>query len=673
MKRFILALALFALSFTGLPAQDHPFDYYYPTGMRLIENEYYNGYLARVRTLDYGFINGVKVLDRRVVANRGFAGYSFREIDFAFLKDNSIRINRRRVSNNMEVNFDEQIVFKLPKAGSTATWYNAVRSDFGISSSNYGESFRVTINYNGRKLPALRVIEWEEHGEGVKAWTTFWVKNWGDALRIEDDGTITWINEGLFDFDIKNNAAFKDAIARMKAIDLDVRTPKEYEGGGVSYKPSVIPADLKEFASKLMEAIVNRENLEPFLGEPLLGFYKNDRKVNDGSNEAFAYYMRDPYFSGFYVLARYLNNIENICTLEKIGNTSNETGYVFPGYLTCIKQYKGSEKVQNGVFVDKSGGEKQLGVIDKKTNFYKYRDTKEKVSYYASPYRLVILSDSQWDNGVHWFRATSFDWKTLGYVKADDLLYSDSYQFVITKTDNGYKLSYALGCDMNDTRFKGEQSLRASEIEQFKNSHKDYAYSIQSVYPKAYEAIWSGLNSKIADAVYRYSVSNNGIEEGPNIILLNLKITSRDVVSVNSVGTVPVERQVIKNVVADCYDMGAMEDYYLTMREYNYKMQVPGAITYNPQFTTARIKFNFSLKKNVWTPDKGYDAIYADNKVVCDYLISQAIKDNPKVKKVAIDIMRIDTPIGPKYCPVNTVVKEKKQNPRYVLGPEIVY
>ena len=695
MKRFILALALFALSFTGLPAQDHPFDYYYPTGMRLIENEYFNGYLARVRTLEYGFVNGVKVLDRRVIAQRGFSGYSFREIDFAYLQEGSVRINRRRLTNNNEVNFEGEIVYKLPKAGETATWTNSGQNDWGIPYFNYGESTRVTISYNGIKYQALRVIECEEYDDGAHTWTTFWVKNWGDALRIEKDGTITWMNAGLFDFDVKNCSAFKDALTRMKAIDAATRDPKQYSEGSVTFKPTTIPDDLRSFAVELKNAILNRSDLTPFLANPLLEAYQKESKAGKDATSAFAFYMKDSYFSGLDVLASYLDRLDEICSIEKFVTNGNESGYVFPCYLSCAKQFKTQEKVEGGVFVDRSASGLQLGVVNKRLNIYKSEDTASKIKYIAEPYKLVILNSGEWQNGIRWFKAYSTSESALGYVLANDLLHSNSYQFAIIKTGAGYKLSRVLGCDSNDYRFELEQSKRADEIEAFKKSTSSSTYSIINEYPEAHSFIKNAIDAEICNSAEAFSVASDGIEAGVYNINVNIKTMSKEDITVTNAEStqdrmtvvsqilnsssvekpksLPIDQNMVKAIVSSCYDSGLIGAKYKTLDKYNVTCQIAGAYYYKATVEMSNVSLVMVLKKNQWTPDKGYEDVYLAHKDVCDYLINEAIKANPKIKKVPIDLMKLITPSGTKYCKIEKVISEKKQNTRYILGPQVVF
>ena len=234
-----IALAMFAFT-ASLFAQSNPYDYYYPMGVQLIETEYYNGYEARYRYIMYDFINLTKVVDRRVVANRSFNGYSYRDLDVDYVKNYTLYVNRIRANNLTDSQINDYIIYKCPKGTETTTWVNSGKSSLGVYYYNNGEATKVSISYNGRTFQALRVINWEEWGDGAKAETVFWVRNWGDAKQVSDENMSHRVLR-VMDKDANKAYAFNRHRPDIVLINLGtndfspvaIPTPEQYAGAYV--------------------------------------------------------------------------------------------------------------------------------------------------------------------------------------------------------------------------------------------------------------------------------------------------------------------------------------------------------------------------------------------------------------------------------------------------------
>lgn len=656
----------------SLFAQSNPYDYYYPMGVQLIETEYYNGYEARYRYIMYDFINLTKVVDRRVVANRSFNGYSYRDLDVDYVKNYTLYVNRIRANNLTDSQINDYIIYKCPKGTETTTWVNSGKSSLGVYYYNNGEATKVSISYNGRTFQALRVINWEEWGDGAKAETVFWVLNWGDALKIEADGSITWMNTALFAADVQNTAAFKNAMARMKAIDDEQRATKVYNGGKVSFKPTTIPADLLAYANEFKSAIRARQDLTSYLGGDLLVNYKMDRAVKDNDTEAFAYYMKDPYFSGLDALAAYLDEIESTCTLEKRGPGGRTVCYVLPGYSTCIDQFKGKEEVHRGVLIERAEEGVKLGVIYKPLKAYKERNTNSKVNYQADPYRLLILSNGQWDNGVYWYRASTLDDKKMGYVRDGEVFLDEHYQFIFTKEENGYKLTDVYSCHMTDKQFNEEQRKREQEKAEFAAAHENDSFSINEEFPGVSNTLKGIIHTNVVNSVKDYSSFVRGLEEDDYTLRVEAKCYSQDRIEVKNKGDITIDKIFVKNAIAGLYEKGIMRPSTLLFKKYNYEIPFPGKYEYHTNLTIKHHMATMILKKGQWIPDKNSVDTYNGNKAVCDALVSELSAKDAKAKKLVLEWMSLDTPEGLKYAKVAETVKVKKQRDKFILGPEIV-
>ena len=672
MKRYLFSFIVLATS-TIMMAQNNPRDYYYPMDMTLIEAEYLNvGIEARSRQIKYDFINFTRVVDRRVIANRGFNLNSFRDVDIDYVEGNTLFINRTRSNGSNESSMDGYIVYKLPKGNETIHWVNTGRTDQGISYHNNGESKKITIQYKGMTLQALRVTEWEEYDDGAKSSTVFWVKNWGDALKFSDDGTIMWMNKTLFDSDIKDNAAFINAIERMKAIDIETRTPKVYNEGKVSFKPVSIPSELKNFALDLKKAILERKDLSPYLGGELLDYYQSKIPYGDNATESFAIYMRDPYFSGLDELATLLDIIESSCSIEHYGADGEITYYVLPCYSKCIYQYKSDEKIYKGKFIRRPDPQPEIGVVYQPIKIYKKADVDSKVKYTAEPYHLLILNNRYMGTGTCWYTAYTLDEEELGYVLDKDIYLFNHNQFAFSKEDGKYKLSLIPSCNISDEQFKYEQEMRQMEKNDFQFEHKNDSYDINTISKEAGALICNGVESSIVKTLQqRYKAA--GIPEKVFTIEVSVKCFSHDRVEVNYEGDISLTDEPIINAAEECYDKGYLKPATLLFEKYNYEIPLPGLYKYKDTFKTTHITATFTLKKNEWIPDKNSVEIYKNNKTVCDYLLNEMIQSNPKIKKTTLDLIKIGTSNGYKYCNVEKVVKIKNQQDKYILGTEILY
>lgn len=671
-KNCLLTLALCIASSTLL-AQNNPYDYYYPMDVQLIETEYYNGYEARYRYIKYDFVNLTKVLDRQVVANRGFSGLSFRDYDVDYVKNNTLYVNRIRVSGRSESTIEGYIIYKCPKGSETTTWVNSGRSSLGVYYYNNGEATRITIPYRGVTLQALRVIHWEEWGDGAKAETVFWVRNWGDALKFEADGTITWMNKGLFADDIKNTTAFKNALSRMKAIDDEQRATKVYNGGKVTFKPVAIPSDLLSFANEFKTAIKERKDLTPFLGGDLLANYQKDWEVRDNATESFAYYMKDPYFSGLDALADHLDSIEASCSIERFGQGGRTSYYVLPGYSSCIDQYKGNEEVHRGVLIDREEEGVKLGVVYKPLKAYKETKTNSKVNYTAEPYRLFIVSNGRWEDGVYWYRATTLDGKKMGYVRDKDIYLDEHYQFLIAKTEDGYRLTDVYSCYMTDTWYREEKNKRQREIEAFASEHENDAFSINTEFPDVSKSLKRVIDSNVANTMKDYSVFLKGLEESDYSLRFEARCLSRDRIEVKNTGWIPMDKAFITNAIAELYDNGQLRPATLLFQKYNHEIPLAGKYEYSQSLSAKHYSATMVLKNGQWIPDKNSVEVYNSNKAVCDTLVAELAANNPKAKKIILEWMTLTTPDGSKYTRIAETIKVKKQPDKFILGSEIVF
>ena len=80
-----------------------------------------------------------------------------------------------------------------------------------------------------------------------------------------------------------------------------------------------------------------------------------------------------------------------------------------------------------------------------------------------------------------------------------------------------------------------------------------------------------------------------------------------------------------------------------------------------------------SLKNGEWIADKKHADLYAEHSKVCQHLIEAELTQNPKLKKVGINVIFFDSPDFKYYFKIASTVKVKKEADRYILGEQVRY
>ena len=665
MRRLFISFLLLSTSFFFAFSQETPGTYYYPLGMEVINTHYLYGTIIGQRYIEYDVVNFNLITDHRFMAARYANVSSYQQIDNVKATENALIVNRGKTTGMAEDFFDDFILFKVPKSSETLTWKNEGRSRRGQHYSYNYEAKKVTISSNGLQVPAIRVIQWQLSGDGISGTATFWCKGLGDALSVNSEGDIVFINETVFDADIKNNKVVKDAITRISQLDALEKQPKELKDGKLDFKPAVIPSDLKVFAEKFRTAIINHEELAPYLGGELLEYYNTDIEFYDYASEAFSQYMKDPYFSGLEVLASELMNFNQV--------DGNDGFYTFPGFYYVLDDYFDDWDRSYRVSVTINDEEYTIGMIYKDTNIYKERSANSKIEYIANPYKAILLRNPRTEEGTTWYDTYSVKKEFLGYVQDNDIYTLKHYTFLIEKIEGSYKLVDVLVCSANDSSFESERQIREQEKQDFYKNHQQDSYNILYDFLEAHEVIQNEINIQMPKVLRSISEKGNGFTE--NIYNFNIKLSvyQRDSITVKNSGNMVFPVDILRNTINKCFDDGLMEKKTVVFEKYDYEVLIPGDFSYSNTFNVRPIHIILNLKNGEWTPDKQNSDLFITHKEVCQYLIGKELAQNPKLKKVEINILFFDSSLLQCYFEIADTIKGKKVPDRYLLGNQIEY
>ena len=633
--------------------------------MDVINTHYLNGYVAGQHYISYGMVNYKLVADHRFVASRFVAASSYRQIDDVNAIKNALVINRWKSNGTAEDGWHDFILYKVPKSTETLTWKNSGKSDIGMYYSYNNEAKKVTISYRNMQIQAIRVIEWQPWGDGINAQAIFWCKGLGDALRVDSDGKIVYVNEAVFGTDIVNNKAVKDATARIAQLDAIERQPKELKDGKVSFKPSTLPAELKDFAERFRTAIRNHEDLSAYIGKELLKFYKSDLTYRDNGTEGFARYMKDPYFSGLKVLAAELKYIEQSCVGDEY--------YYFPCFDESLEKYFENWQHKDDTHVKVKDQTYFYGMVYKNTYFYKEKINNQRYNYTASPYKVVLLQYVWDENGLRWHKAYSTKEDYLGYVHEDAIYVPGEYVFCIAKEDGEYKLVGVPECPATDDSFEYECYKRNQEKLTFYDEHKNEHYGFSQVFPNAYNEIMRTIDTDTPHALKIISDGKNGFTADKYFFNFDLSIYDRDSITVRNLGNIDYPIEVLRKAVNKCFDEGSMTRKTVVFEKYNYEVLISGTCHYSNIYDVIPIQMTLSLKNGEWIADKKHADLYAEHSKVCQHLIEAELTQNPKLKKVGINVIFFDSPDFKYYFKIASTVKVKKEADRYILGEQVRY
>lgn len=660
MKKFPSFILFIALSLT-LHAQESALDYYYPIGMPITLNVYAMGHMegnVGIERINTTMINYGCQTQISTIGNPAWSRYiDMYEVDAVVAANSSIVVNKAKTNGNSVRKWNNWTLLKVPAAGKTVKWKNEGEDSWGSYYCYNFEAKKVTINFYGRAINAIRVIQWEDWGERIVCSTTFWVKNWGKVLSLDENFDPVRINTGLFDVSIAENAAVLDAKNRGAEIFRELITPKVYNAHPAKFKPCATPSDLLDFCSRFSNAIRNREDLKPFIGGDLLDYYNDTLEFGDNSTECFSIYMKDPYFSGLDSLAVALDNIKTTCSLEKYGRDGEHKVYEFPGYAQPIYKIEGANPYQETL---------SLGEI----TVYKAKDIESRKKYIIKPWNLFLVES--WNDD--WVEVQTLEREAMGYVKPSGSIFSfhNRYVFGIENTADGYKLTLIPSTNISEDEFHKEVKVRETEKKYFKKAHeKDYRM-IRDLSPQADQSISKVVADELIPAFESYCKSNNILNNHSYTYGISVLAQSADSIDVSNSGIITIKDDNLKKVVSSCFKDGTLNEQYAVLSKFNYAVPIFCKYSQFGTYSTEVISATMKLQKSDWTPDKNSVSVYEKHRKAIDAAIQSCLQNNPKAKKLSFTLVKVMVDHSDAYFHAEAVKMPKKQETQYKIGDRVL-
>jgi hypothetical protein len=660
MKKFSAFILFLAISLT-LHAQESALDYYYPIGMPITLNVYAMGHMEgnigieRINTtmINYGCQTQIST-----IGNPAWSRYiDMYEVDAVVAANSSLVVNKAKTNGNSVRKWNNWTLLKVPAAGRTEKWTNEGKDSWGSYYCYNFEAKKVTIDFYGRTINAIRVIQWEDWGERIVCATTFWVKNWGKVLSLDENFEPVRINTGLFDVSIAENAVVAEAKKRGDEIYKELITPKVYNSRPAKFKPCTTPSDLLDFCSRFSTAIRNREDLKPFIGGQLLDYYNDTLEFGDNSSECFSIYMKDPYFSGLDSLAVALDNIKTTCSFEEYGRDGEHKVYEFPGYAQPLYKIEGASPYQEAV---------SLGEIVT----YTKKDVESRKKYLIKPWNIFYIES--WNDD--WMQVLTLDLLPLGYIKPSESIFSfnNRYVFGIEKTTDGYKLTMVISNNISEDEFHKEVKVRETEKAYFKKRHdKDYRM-IHDLSQQADQSISEVMESELIPAFESYCKSNNVLNNHSYSYGISVLAKSADSIDVSNTGIIAIKGDNLKKVVSTCFKDGTLNEQYAVLSKFNYAVPIFCKYSQFGNYSTEVFSATMKLQKAEWTPDKNSMAVYEKHKYALDAAIQSCLQNSPKAKKLSFTLVKVRVNNSDAYFFAEAVKMPKKQETQYKIGERVL-